>query len=124
MRQAALTGGAQFVSTDLEVPDLRFSSYTVKMPGGLPARCNLGDRTPGVPPHRRRESASPVGFASVRRLRRRAHFGFLSRFSPRRRAEHSEPPCPGACEPGTRSEMIVESLRRSRTRGRFRFLAI
>jgi hypothetical protein len=40
MRQAALTGGSQFVSTDYEVPDPRFGPYVVKIPGGKPARCN------------------------------------------------------------------------------------
>ena len=40
MRQAALTGGAQFVSTDYEVPDPRFGPYVVRIPGGKPARCN------------------------------------------------------------------------------------
>jgi hypothetical protein len=40
MREAALTGGAQFVSTDYEVPDPRFGPYVVKIPGGKPARCN------------------------------------------------------------------------------------
>ena len=40
MRDAALSGGAQFVSTDYEVPDPRFGPYVVKMPGGTPARCN------------------------------------------------------------------------------------
>ena len=40
MRQAALEGGAQFVSTDYEVPDPRFGPYVVKIPGGTPARCN------------------------------------------------------------------------------------
>jgi hypothetical protein len=40
MRQAALRGGAQFVSTDYEVPDPRFGPYVVKIPGGTPARCN------------------------------------------------------------------------------------
>jgi hypothetical protein len=40
MREAALTGGAQFVSTDYEVPDPRFGPYVVKIPGGRPARCN------------------------------------------------------------------------------------
>jgi len=38
MRQAALSGGAQFVSTDYEVPDPRFGPYVVKIPGGTPAR--------------------------------------------------------------------------------------
>ena len=40
MRQAALSGGAQFVSTDYEVPDPRFGPYVVRIPGGKPARCN------------------------------------------------------------------------------------
>jgi len=40
MRQAALDGGAQFVSTDYEVPDPRFGPYVVRIPGGTPARCN------------------------------------------------------------------------------------
>jgi hypothetical protein len=40
MRDAALAGGAQFVSTDYEVPDPRFPRYEVRVPGGTPARCN------------------------------------------------------------------------------------
>jgi hypothetical protein len=40
MRDAALAGGAQFVSTDYEVPNPRFGPYVVKIPGGTPARCN------------------------------------------------------------------------------------
>ena len=40
MRDAAINGGAQFVSTDYEVPDARFGPYVVKIPGGTPARCN------------------------------------------------------------------------------------
>ncbi len=40
MRDAALSGGAQFVSTDYEVPDPRFPGYEVRIPGGTPARCN------------------------------------------------------------------------------------
>ena len=40
MRDAALSGGAQFVSTDYEVPDPRFGPYQVRIPGGQPARCN------------------------------------------------------------------------------------
>ena len=50
MRQAALTGGAQFVSTDYEVPDPRFGPYVVKMPGGTPARCNPVTAPPGCRP--------------------------------------------------------------------------
>jgi hypothetical protein len=40
MRDAALASGAQWVSTDYEVPNLAFSPYTVRIPGGTPARCN------------------------------------------------------------------------------------
>ena len=40
MRDAALAGGAQFVSTDYEVPDPRIGPYVVRMPGGTPARCD------------------------------------------------------------------------------------
>jgi hypothetical protein len=40
MRDAALASGAQWVSTDYEEPNLAFSSYTVSIPGGTPARCN------------------------------------------------------------------------------------
>jgi hypothetical protein len=40
MRDMALSSGAQFVSSDYPVPDLRFSNYVVQMPGGTPARCN------------------------------------------------------------------------------------
>jgi hypothetical protein len=39
-RQAALDSGAQFVSTDYEVPDPRFTDYAVSIPDGTPARCN------------------------------------------------------------------------------------
>src|SRR6185437_9079742 len=40
MRDTALASGAQFVSTDYEVPDPRIGPYVVKIPGGTPARCN------------------------------------------------------------------------------------
>jgi hypothetical protein len=40
MRDAALASGAQWVSTDYEVPNLAFSTYQVSIPGGTPARCN------------------------------------------------------------------------------------
>ncbi len=40
MREAALSGGAQWVSTDYEVPNPKFGAYVVKIPGGTPARCN------------------------------------------------------------------------------------
>ena len=41
MRDAAITSGAQFVSTDYPVPDPRFGTgYMVAIPGGMPARCN------------------------------------------------------------------------------------
>jgi len=40
-REAALSSGAQFVSTDYPVPDPRFGTdYAVTIPGGVPARCN------------------------------------------------------------------------------------
>lgn len=50
MRDAALTGGAQFVSTDYEVPDPRFGPYVVKIPGGTPARCNPVTAPPSCRP--------------------------------------------------------------------------
>jgi hypothetical protein len=50
MRDAALAGGAQFVSTDYEVPDPRFPAYTVRIPGGTPARCNPVTAPPGCRP--------------------------------------------------------------------------
>jgi hypothetical protein len=41
MREAALRSGAQWVSTDYEVPDTMFGTgYVVAIPGGTPARCN------------------------------------------------------------------------------------
>jgi Phosphoinositide phospholipase C, Ca2+-dependent len=41
MREAAITSGAQFVSTDYPVPDPRFGTgYMVAIPGGMPGRCN------------------------------------------------------------------------------------
>jgi hypothetical protein len=39
-RDAALSSGAHFISTDYPVPDLRFSDYQVTLPGGRIARCN------------------------------------------------------------------------------------
>lgn len=39
-RGRALASGAQFVSTDYPAPDLRFSSYSVRLPGGAVARPN------------------------------------------------------------------------------------
>jgi hypothetical protein len=39
-RERALASGAQFVSTDYPEPDLRFSSYCVRLPGGADARIN------------------------------------------------------------------------------------
>ena len=50
MRDAALAGGAQFVSTDYEVPDTRLGPYVVKIPGGTPARCNPVTAPPGCRP--------------------------------------------------------------------------
>jgi hypothetical protein len=48
MREAALGSGAQYVSTDYMRPDLRFSSYSVAMPGGLRARVSpaVGEQAP------------------------------------------------------------------------------
>ena len=46
-RDAALPGGAQFVSRDDEVRDRRFGPYVVRMPGGTPARCNPVTAPPG-----------------------------------------------------------------------------
>jgi hypothetical protein len=41
MRDAALASGAQWVSTDYEVPNPAFGTgYQVAIPGGMPARCN------------------------------------------------------------------------------------
>jgi hypothetical protein len=37
---AAIDSGAQWVSTDYPEPDPRFSTYSVAIPGGVPARCN------------------------------------------------------------------------------------
>jgi hypothetical protein len=45
MERAALSGGAQLVSTDYEQPDPTLGNgYTVRIPGGTPARC---DPVPG-----------------------------------------------------------------------------
>lgn len=49
MRDRALASGAQFVSTDYPEPDLRFSSYCVRLPGGAVARTNPVNR-PNHPP--------------------------------------------------------------------------
>jgi len=50
MRDTALTGGAQFVSTDYEVPDPRLGPYVVRIPDGTPARCNPVTAPPGCRP--------------------------------------------------------------------------
>ena len=39
-RDAALSSGAHFISTDYPVPNLDFSEYQVTLPGGRVARCN------------------------------------------------------------------------------------
>ncbi|MGH8186958.1 MAG: Ca2+-dependent phosphoinositide-specific phospholipase C, partial [Steroidobacteraceae bacterium] len=39
-REAALTSGAQYVSTDYMQPDRRFGSYTVRLPDGATTICN------------------------------------------------------------------------------------
>src|SRR5262249_31028907 len=45
---AALRGGAQLVSTDYERPDPKIGTgYTVRIPGGTPARCNPVTAPPG-----------------------------------------------------------------------------
>ena len=46
-REIALASGAQWVSTDYEVPDLRFSDYQVRLPEGTVARCNPVNTAPG-----------------------------------------------------------------------------
>jgi hypothetical protein len=46
--QAALSGGAQLVSTDYERPDPTIGNgYTVRIPGGTPARCDPVTAPPG-----------------------------------------------------------------------------
>jgi len=47
-REAALKGGAQLVSTDYEFPDPKFGPYEVRIPGGMPARCDPVD-VPAAP---------------------------------------------------------------------------
>ncbi|HTT96662.1 MAG TPA: phosphatidylinositol-specific phospholipase C1-like protein [Rhizomicrobium sp.] len=39
-RDAALSSGAQYISTDYMQPDMRFSAYTARMPQGVIAACN------------------------------------------------------------------------------------
>ena len=39
-RDKALASGAQFVSTDYPEPDVRFSGYHVRLPGGVALRAN------------------------------------------------------------------------------------
>ena len=39
-RDAALSSGAHFISTDYPVPNPDFSEYQVTLPGGRVARCN------------------------------------------------------------------------------------
>ncbi|SNS98086.1 MULTISPECIES: phosphatidylinositol-specific phospholipase C1-like protein [unclassified Azospirillum] len=46
-RDAALSGGAQYISTDYIWPDTRFSNYQVQLPGGAVALCNPV-RAPGA----------------------------------------------------------------------------
>lgn len=51
MREAALRGGAQWVSTDYEVPDSQFGTgYVVTIPDGTPARCNPVRKPAGCTP--------------------------------------------------------------------------
>src|SRR4029079_11853340 len=50
-REAALKGGAQIVSTDYEQPDPTIGNgYTVKLPGGTPARCDPVTAPPDCKP--------------------------------------------------------------------------
>jgi hypothetical protein len=46
-RDAALSSGAQYVSTDYPEPDLDFSEYQVMLPGGVSGRCNPVNAPPG-----------------------------------------------------------------------------
>jgi hypothetical protein len=46
-RDAALSGGAQYISTDYIWPDKRFGNYQVRLPGGAVALCNPV-RAPGA----------------------------------------------------------------------------
>lgn len=46
-RDAALSGGAQYVSTDYLWADPRFPAYSVRLPGGSVARCNPVRRPAG-----------------------------------------------------------------------------
>ena len=51
MERAALTGGAQLVSTDYEQPDPTIGNgYIVRIPGGTPARCDPVTGPPGCKP--------------------------------------------------------------------------
>jgi hypothetical protein len=50
-REAALSGGAQLVSTDYERPDPTLKNgYVVRLPGGTPARCDPVTAPPGCTP--------------------------------------------------------------------------
>ena len=50
-RDAALSGGAQLVSTDYEKPDPTLQTgYTVRIPGGTPARCDPVNAPPDCQP--------------------------------------------------------------------------
>src|SRR5207302_6825647 len=50
-REAALSGGAQLVSTDYEKPDTTLKTgYTVHIPGGTPARCDPVNAPPDCKP--------------------------------------------------------------------------
>jgi hypothetical protein len=46
-RDAALASAATYVSTDYPEPDLDFSPYVVRIPGGEVARCNPVNAPPG-----------------------------------------------------------------------------
>jgi hypothetical protein len=46
-RDMAIASGAQFISTDYPEPNPAFSTYSVSIPGGDPARCNPVFAPPG-----------------------------------------------------------------------------
>ena len=51
MERAALSGGAQLVSTDYEQPDPTIGNgYVVRIPDGTPARCDPVTGPPGCKP--------------------------------------------------------------------------
>ena len=130
MRQAALTGGAQFVSTDYEVPDPRFGPYVVKMPGGTPARCNPvtappnctstdvedpGGSSRSAPTHHDARHGAAThdelgGCSATPGDRRRRHDPALRR--PRARTLHSETRPGRLTQPNLTTHQIVRPMHR------------